>query len=37
MLEVKPPDEVLEEGLIKRLEFETVRWLNSFRRSLRSG
>ncbi len=37
MLEVKPPDEVLEEGLIKRLEFEAVRWLNSFRRSLRSG
>jgi len=37
MLEVKPPDEVLEEGLIKRMEFEAVRWLNSFRRSLRSG
>jgi hypothetical protein len=37
MLEAKPPDEVLEEGLIKRLEFEAVRWLNSFRRSLRSG
>lgn len=37
MLEAKPPDEVLEEGLIKRLEFEGVRWLNSFRRSLRSG
>ena len=36
MLAVKPPDEVLEEGLIKRLEFETVRWLNSFRRSLRN-
>ncbi|HUU76863.1 MAG TPA: hypothetical protein VMX55_00865 [candidate division Zixibacteria bacterium] len=35
MLEVKPPDEVLDEGLIKRLEFEAVRWLNSFRRSLR--
>lgn len=35
MLEAKPPDEVLEEGLIKRLEFEAVRWLNSFRRSLR--
>ncbi len=36
MLAVKPPDEVLEEGLIKRLEFEAVRWLNSFRRSLRN-
>jgi len=36
MLEVKPPDEVLDEGLIKRLEFEAVRWLNNFRRSLRS-
>jgi hypothetical protein len=36
MLEAKPPDEVLEEGLIKRLEFEAVRWLNGFRRSLRS-
>jgi hypothetical protein len=35
MLEAKPPDEVLEEGLIKRLEFEAVRWLNAFRRSLR--
>ncbi|MHA1462091.1 MAG: hypothetical protein ACTSQ0_03375 [Candidatus Heimdallarchaeota archaeon] len=35
MLEAKPPDEVLEDGLIKRLEFEAVRWLNSFRRSLR--
>ncbi|MHA1211096.1 MAG: hypothetical protein ACTSSH_01425 [Candidatus Heimdallarchaeota archaeon] len=35
MLAAKPPDEVLEEGLIKRLEFEAVRWLNSFRRSLR--
>ena len=35
MLEVKAPDEVLEEGLIKRLEFEAVRWLNSFRRALR--
>ncbi len=35
MLETKPPDEVLEDGLIKRLEFEAVRWLNSFRRSLR--
>jgi hypothetical protein len=36
MLEAKPPDEVLEEGLIKRLEFEAVRWLNGFRRSLRN-
>ncbi|RLI64505.1 MAG: hypothetical protein DRP02_02805 [Candidatus Gerdarchaeota archaeon] len=36
MLEVKPPDEVLEEGLAKRLEFEAVRWLNGFRRSLRN-
>ncbi len=36
MLAVKPPDEILEEGLIKRLEFEAVRWLNSFRRSLRN-
>ena len=35
MLEAKPPDEVLDDGLIKRLEFEAVRWLNSFRRSLR--
>jgi len=35
MVAAKPPDEVLEEGLIKRLEFEAVRWLNSFRRSLR--
>ncbi|NPE08355.1 MAG: hypothetical protein GNW80_08755 [Asgard group archaeon] len=36
MLAAKPPDEVLEEGLIKRLEFEAVRWLNGFRRSLRN-
>ncbi|MBN1330678.1 MAG: hypothetical protein JXA54_14485 [Candidatus Heimdallarchaeota archaeon] len=36
MLAAKPPDEVLEEGLIKRLEFEAVRWLNTFRRSLRN-
>ena len=35
MIAAKPPDEVLEEGLIKRLEFEAVRWLNGFRRSLR--
>ncbi|NHJ83909.1 MAG: hypothetical protein FK734_00520 [Asgard group archaeon] len=35
MLEARPPDEVLDEGLIKRLEFEAVRWLNAFRRSLR--
>lgn len=35
MIEAKPPDEVLEEGLIKRLELEAVRWLNSFRRALR--
>ncbi|MEA2071358.1 MAG: hypothetical protein U9O98_08715 [Asgard group archaeon] len=35
MLEEKPPDKVLEEGLIKRLELETVRWLNNFRRALR--
>ncbi|MFW9921683.1 MAG: hypothetical protein ACFFDW_00140 [Candidatus Thorarchaeota archaeon] len=35
MIEVKPPDEVLEDGLIKRLELEAVRWLNSFRRALR--
>ena len=35
MLAAKPPDEVIEEGLIKRLEFEAVRWLNDFRRSLR--
>ena len=37
MLAAKPPDEVLEEGLIKRLEFEAVRWLNGFRRSLRNS
>ena len=35
MLEAKSPDSLLDEGLIKRLEFEAVRWLNSFRRSLR--
>lgn len=35
MLEQKPPDEVLDDGLIKRLELEAVRWLNGFRRSLR--
>ncbi|TFG01716.1 MAG: hypothetical protein EU542_06480 [Promethearchaeota archaeon] len=37
MLEEKPPDMVLEEGLNKRLELEAVRWLNNFRRSLRKG
>ena len=35
MLEKRPPDEVLDDGLIKRLEFEAVRWLNGFRRALR--